>query len=170
MKSICVFCEGKTEKNYLQSLSRFLERNDIYELRFTGKYLEGVNINNYDACIRKYKGHDLKGFDEFYAWIDFDIFQRGNRKRKDIEDCIQKISFNRKSVIPLFNIMNGEDFMMLHQPENILQQWIEICKANKHFEVPMNSEEYMKHMKSIIPDYKKRRMETARGRRYKKVY
>lgn len=44
MKSICVFCEGKTEKNYLQSLNRFLERNDIYELRFTGKDLEGVNV------------------------------------------------------------------------------------------------------------------------------
>jgi len=39
MRQICVFCEGKTEYNYIQSLNRILEEYDVFDFRFTAKDL-----------------------------------------------------------------------------------------------------------------------------------
>lgn len=156
MESICVFCEGKTEINYLESLNRFLEENDIYELKFTGKYLEGVKTKNYKSHLEKrYKPHKLKMFDKVYMWIDFDIFKRENINEEDIKKNIKEIKFNKKSVIPLFNKMNGEDFIMLHNNDDNLKKWINICNRKNHFENPMIKNQYMKEIKKIIPDYSK---------------
>ena len=155
MRLICVFCEGKTECNYIQALNRLLEESDIFDLRFTVKNLNGLKVNNYISKIKKYKPGDLKAFKEFYAWIDYDIFKTSGKSEKEVKDKIKKISFNAIKVSPLLNHMNGEDFIIMHENTNIIKKWAKVCKSKKHFKKPMASEVYVPMFKEIMPSYKK---------------
>jgi hypothetical protein len=155
MKQICVFCEGKTEYNYIQTLNRLLEECDIFDLRFTAKDLGGVDRNNYVARIKRYKANDLKAFKDFYVWIDYDIFKRCKKKEADVKSKVKDVVFNGNTVIPLLNHMNGEDFIILHRKKSEITKWEKICKTNKHFEKPMHSNKYLPLFKTIIKGYKK---------------
>jgi len=156
MIKICIFCEGDTEKNYIQSLNRLLRSEGVFNIILTAKDLIGVSINNYFSKIKQsYKPHELKAFTHFYAWLDFDIFKRSNKNTEDIKFRINKISFNGKSVKLLFNYMNGEDFMILHFPKTQIIEWKKICEKEDHFKNPMSSKKYLDLFRSVLKDYKK---------------
>jgi hypothetical protein len=153
---ICIFCEGESEKNYIQSLNRFLRECDIWDIRLIEKSLDGVNNNNYCSKIKKYKAKDVKYFTHFYAWLDFDIFKRSGKNEYEIKENVEKISFNSKKVTLLLNYMNGEDLVILHEEDCKIKEWEKICKQNNHFETPMISKVYLPLFKKNIKEgYKK---------------
>ncbi len=155
MMRICIFCEGDTEKNYIQALNRLLRAKGVFDVTLTSKHLEGVSINNYFQKIKKHKAYELKYFTHFYAWLDFDIFKRANKNKREIENRINKISFNKNSVESLFNYMNGEDFIILHEGKSKIKAWKNICEENNHFDTPMHSKRYLPLFKTIKQGYKK---------------
>lgn len=152
---ICIFCEGNSEKNYVQSLNRFLRECDISDIIFSGKSLEGVNNNNYCSKIKNYKDKDLKYFTHFYAWLDFDIFKRSGKNEDEIRENVKKISFNNKNVSLLLNYMNGEDFIILHKEDSKIKKWEKICEEKNHFDSPMVSKVYLPLFKTVKKEYKK---------------
>lgn len=50
---IYIFCEGKTEYNYIQKLNRLLRDFGIPDITLAGKDLNGVKVNNYFSKIKK---------------------------------------------------------------------------------------------------------------------
>lgn len=153
---IYVFCEGKTEYNYIQSINSFLRDHDIFDIRFTPKNLpEGLRVNNYFSKIKQFRARDLKYFTHFYAWLDFDIFKRANKNIKEIEENINKISFNGKSVKLLLNYMNGEDFIILHEEDSKIETWKVVCNKKNHFNNPMYESTYLPLFQRVITGYKK---------------
>ncbi len=155
MMRICIFCEGDTEKNYIQSLNRLLRAEGGSDVTLTAKHLEGVNINNYYQKVKKNKANELKYYTSFFVWLDFDIFKRANKNEGEIEKNINKISFNKKSVQALLNHMNREDFIILHEEESKITEWKNICNKNKHFDTPMHSNVYLPLFKKIMKGYAK---------------
>lgn len=155
MMRICVFCEGDTEKNYIQSLNRFLRSEGISDITLTAKNLNGVSVSSYVSKIKQYKPHELGYFSDFYTWLDFDIFKRANKNKSEIQETIMKISFNKKTLTPLFNQMNGEDFIILHEDKEAIEKWVDICNKNNHFDMPMTEDTYLPLFRKLIPDYKK---------------
>lgn len=55
----------------------------------------------------------------------------------------------------IFNTMNGEDMMMLHESEEVAKQWYQIMQLKNHFDKPLHSNEYMAEIKNIDSMYKK---------------
>jgi hypothetical protein len=155
MIRICIFCEGGTEKNYIQSLNRLLRDEGISDITLTAKNLSGVSASNYISKIKQYKAHELKYFTDFYSWLDFDIFKRANKVKGEIQARINGISFYKKTVTSLFNHMNGEDFIILHEEDAKIDKWRQICNNHNHFKTPMTEDIYLPLFKELIANYKK---------------
>jgi hypothetical protein len=161
MKKIFIFCEGETEYNYIESLNRFLTNQNCYDVVLIPKIIK-VSSPIHFLSVAREEIKKLTGiFNHLYFWIDYDIFKRENRKLLEIQTCLSKIKIPRKlklengAPVALFNIMNGEDFLILHYEDNILRQWEKTCIKRDHFNNPMVNDIYLPLFKKLILGYEK---------------
>ena len=101
-----------------------------------------------------------------YIFLDKDIFIRAGDNINDVVSEIESVAnqliakSKKKATIVgvikvIFNTMNGEDMMILHENENIAKQWHEIMKTKNHFITPLVAKDYEPLIKSINSQYKK---------------
>lgn len=145
-----VICEGKSEVAYFNELSKLLREENISQpVRFVPK---SVGTGHYTNVYQKFKDEYKKNSKTSnIIFVDWDIYQRNERKNLE--------NYNKKSIkVPdfLFNHKNFEDFLALHLEEDLLNEWIDICNTNNHFEQPMVESVYLPLFKKhIFPNYDK---------------
>ena len=67
-----------------------------------------------------------------YVWIDYDIFKRKNIQIEQIKKMLdeivipKKLKLDNRSLVLALNIMNGEDFLVLHCENNKINKWEKI--------------------------------------------
>ena len=83
-----------------------------------------------------------------WIWADSDLYERNEKKCRD--------QYVRRSPdIPeiLFSRHNLEDVLVMHEDDQTVQRWIDLCKGGL---TPLHSHEYMPLLADIYPDYAKR--------------
>ncbi|MFT4693203.1 MAG: hypothetical protein ACI8TE_000091 [Francisella sp.] len=165
MKNITVICEGYTEANYISALNDYVWAIS-QEINLDERNLKGINRNNYISKIRKSLNTLAVPNITTYIFLDKDIFIRAGDNINDVVAEIESVAnqviakSKKKATIVgvikvIFNTMNGEDMMMLHENENIAKQWHEIMKTKNHFTSPLVAKDYEPLVKSINSQYKK---------------
>ena len=161
MENIYFYCEGDTEYNYIKELNRFLRDEGCDDYNLIPQEID-FTADNFLSVAKK-EIRSLNGnFYQVYFWIDFDIFKRKGMNKNNIQASINKIPIPRalklknKQIIVAFNIMNGEDFLVLHCDYGDIGKWERICASNNHFNNPMVAATYCPLFeKAIIPGYRK---------------
>ena len=161
MKTIAIICEGKTEHNYIKALDSYVWDEGYENITLIPINIEGCAANNYLSKIHDCFTKKLRyKVDYIFIWLDKDIFVRANKNVnivvKDILAKVKNAGANKNiQTIVIFNTMNGEDMMMLHENENIAKQWHEIMKTENHFINPLVAKDYELLVKLIKSQYKK---------------
>ena len=149
-----IFCEGASEKAYLQELNRYLDDKD-YPFIFVAK---PINNGHYKPATLKYKSVKKDNpHSDIHIWVDKDTYIRNDEGDGDKYK-------NKPKTIPdfLFSYNNFEDFLSMHLPDDLLAKWQNICSSNNHFENPMHSVTYEPlYNDNIINGYKKGEMPFA---------
>ena len=162
MKKLYFYCEGETEFNYIMELSRLLRESDCQEIILIPKIVKISAPSNYYKVIKKLINNLNGSFHSLYVWIDYDIFKRKNIQIEQIKKMLdeivipKKLKLDNRSLVLALNIMNGEDFLVLHCENNKINKWEKICKERDHFMNPMTRSEYYPLFKdNIISNYQK---------------
>lgn len=165
MKNITVICEGHTESNYISALNDYLWTVS-QNLNIDHRNLKGINRNNYISEIKR-SLNTLSVPNIFtYIFLDKDIFVRAGDNMSEIIAEIESVANQvitktkkKANIIGevkiIFNTMNGEDMMMLHESEEVAKQWHQLMQSKNHFKIPLHSDEYMAEIKNIDSSYKK---------------
>jgi|GEM_PF-3495330 len=161
MENIRFYCEGDTEYNYINELNRFLRDEECYDFNLYPKKIE-FTADNFVSVVTK-EIRKLNGiFYQVYFWIDFDIFKRKGMNRNDIQASIDNLIIPRSAklkdnhIIAAFNVMNGEDFLVLHCNDDNIEKWERICNSRNHFNNPMIADVYYPLFeREIMPGYRK---------------
>ena len=152
-----VVCEGGSEVFYINKLAQFLTNNGIHPEKTLRAHSPLVSRNNCTLTdprhllkramdIRRDKSIFLPS-DEIYILLDADVFERGDcDKNKFIIEC------SDKSIFPLFQRNNFEDFLICHLGEEELTRWIDIVASYPRV---MTGKEVMAEIVKIIPNYRK---------------
>ena len=161
MKTIAIICEGKTEHNYIRALDSYMRNEGHEDITLIPIKIDGCRVNNYRSVIHDCFAKKLRQkVNNVFIWLDKDIFVRANKNietvSKEIISKVKKSGVNKNTkTTVIFNTMNGEDMMMLHERENIAKKWHDLMQSKKHFNKPLPECEYKKEMQKINPEYKK---------------
>lgn len=84
-------------------------------------------------------------------WVDCDIYIRNS----NASERANATGYARKKRMPDFNfmVMNYEDFVAMHFPEEIFAAWKQEMQSAGHFNVPLHGEEYKPHFEKIWQMY-----------------
>ncbi|MDD3001089.1 MAG: hypothetical protein PHF29_04980 [Candidatus Riflebacteria bacterium] len=145
-QTIIVLCEGSSENAYLQELNRFL-REEEKHIVFIPKI---IGSGHYKEVMMKYLSERKSNQrSRIEVWIDDDIYIRNERNNMtNYNKTRNKINF-------LFNVHNFEDFLVLHHKDQILDDWIQICRDHNHVEKPMINAVYEPLITSVFSNYTK---------------
>ena len=145
LSPIIIFCEGKTEIAYVQSLARLLRENGE-PVQLIPKDLGGGKATNIRKKISEYRKNNKK-LEGCLLLRDKDIVLWDTKE--DIIDA-------QLGVRILYSWQNFEDFLVLHMSSNIVQEWGALCTQVGHFKEPLHSEEYLDFFRNnICHNYKK---------------
>ena len=161
MKNITIICEGKTENNYIQALNNFIWNAGIENIVLTSININGCTTKNYLYRINNCFIKELRQkVSKVFIWLDKDIFIRANKNIDDIKtEIIKKLkssgSKNKNTEIEIiFNTMNGEDLMMLHESKEISECWSQTLQKCNHATVPLESKDVQIKINEINKQYK----------------
>lgn len=143
---ILVVCEGSSEANYLAQLNRLVVSEDGRQV-FVAREAEGGRPNLILRALKKFR--QINRNQPFWIFLDKDIYVR----EKNLEQVLMAKAGN---AYICFNRMNFEDVVMLHESYPKLSIWLDFCRSQNHFEVPLEEKIYLPKLKEIIPDYQKR--------------
>lgn len=145
---IQIICEGASEANYIAQLNRILISGDG---RFAFSYKEAGGGR--PGPILKALSFCRKINRKLPCWLflDEDIYVR----EPSLETALRSKTGNATI---LFNRMNFEDMIMLHQSSEQLKAWLDICESHHHFNTPMEESIYYPKIKTFFPDYQKRQL------------
>jgi len=142
-----IICEGHSEVAYIQQLNRLLRESGVQVILHPKRVGTGL----YSSVMKKYRAEKKQNpRTEIRVWVDYDLYARNDR------NCM--VNYNKtKDKIPfMFNVQNFEDFLALHLDDEKLRNWLGICKANDHFNVPMHSDVYVPFVQQhLFSNYKK---------------
>lgn len=151
-KIVYVVCEGSSEESYLQELNRFFRAENI-PLVMTpfpagSGHFKNI-VRQYHTTFKEARKRERK-VPDIIIWVDRDTYIRN-----DLHDS-DKYS-QKPDHIPdfKFNYMNFEDFLSMHNDQN-LAKWTNICENHNHFRIPMHASVYDSLFRNeIFPDYEK---------------
>lgn len=169
-----LICEGPSEWTYLQRLSAFLVDKlppmaDGFTPRLfffptvTNDKIGGGSFNLVQRTYRKVCPQNKRL--PLRIWVDCDIYIRNSNagERANAEGYAQK------KTMPDFNfmVMNFEDFVAMHFPDEIFEAWKDEMQNAGHFMAPLHSIDYEQPFKRIWQRYVQS-PESSRGGAYKK--
>ena len=155
-KHIIICCEGGSEQLYIQQLNALLasvESSD--ETRFVQPLIFHpvlVACGEFTPVMRIIRSERVNNpRTKLQVWVDYDLY---HPKRK--ESKRQKY-LSRPKGVPAFHFSfhNFEDFLILHYPPDLLQEWKSMFTDTGHFSQPLHHKEYRNRFSAILPDYKK---------------
>ena len=152
---IIVICEGRSELRYLQRLRNFLDQQRrgllpfVLIPRVAGSGFFDVLCKALKAAQKDITSHYYR----FGIWTDYDIYRRDENK------CMTLYRERRAqpSAFPTirFSYHNFEDFLMLHCPEDHVQQWRGVLAQTLHVTNPLNRKEHLARFQAVFPNYRK---------------
>lgn len=147
--NIIIICEGHSEMAYVSEIRRLLREQNIAINLIPKKAVNGF----YDSVIKIYKQirKENRGNADIRIWVDYDIYARNEK------GCMTDYNKTKANIPFMFSYQNFEDFLALHvDDDGILQNWINVCTKNNHFQSPMHSEQYEPLVREhLFPNYKK---------------
>ena len=155
-----LICEGPSEWTYLQRLAAFIvDKLPPMEDGFTPRLLFFPTITN-----DKIGGGSFKLVQRTYRkscpqnrklplriWVDCDIYIRNS----SASERANATGYAQKKTMPDFNfmVMNFEDFVAMHFPDEVFEAWKVGMQAAGHFEVPLQGIDYAPHFEKIWQVY-----------------
>ena len=155
-----LICEGPSERAYIQRLSSFIaDRMPPMEDGFTPKLTIFPTVTN-----DKIGGGSFKLVQRTYRkvcpqnrklplriWVDCDIYIRNS----NASERANATGYAQKKRMPDFNfmVMNYEDFVAMHFPEDVIVAWKQEMQNAGHFNVPLHGKEYGPHFEKIWQMY-----------------
>ncbi|MGQ4005176.1 hypothetical protein QIW49_01650 [Francisellaceae bacterium CB300] len=173
MKTIAIICEGKTEHNYIQALDSYIWNEGHEDITLIPIKIDGCRVNNYLSVIHDCFAKNLRQkVNNVFIWLDKDIFVRAGKNidivSKEIIAKAKNSGMNKNTQTTIiFNTMNGEDMMMLHENEEIAKQWYKIMQTKNHFSNPLVKKDYEPLVKTIYSKYKKNQKITLDSQKLK---
>lgn len=150
-----VICEGRSEVNYIKELMQVGERLGIVS-KMIPVDAQGGQCGDIIKKLDVLKRRNGNKTERIRIWVDDDLYvrnQTGADKRCAL--AFEKTPGGVKSKFR-FSSHNFEDFLALHLDDEILREWIEVCRSRNHFSQPMHSGEYMPLVqKHLFPNYGK---------------
>jgi len=144
---IIIVCEGHSEVAYIQELNRLLREIGARAVLLPKPVCTGF----YKTVMNKYKAERKNNpRTEIGVWVDYDLYARNN------SNCMTDYNKTKDKVQFMFNRQNFEDFLALHLDDGKLKNWLNVCNAKKHFNVPMHSDVYEPLVqRHLFSNYKK---------------
>ena len=147
--NIIIICEGHSEVAYISEIRRLLRERNIAINLIPKKAINGF----YDSIIKIYKKirKENRGNTDIRIWVDYDIYSRNEK------GCMTDYNKTKATIPFMFSYQNFEDFLALHvDDDSVLQNWINVCAKNNHFQSPMHFEQYEPLVrKHLFLNYKK---------------
>ena len=155
-----LLCEGPSEWTYLQRLSAFIvdklppmadgftPRLSLFPTVANNKIGGGcfklVNRSYRRICAQNRKLPLL-------VWVDCDIYIRNSTS----SERANAAGYAQKKSMPDFNftVMNFEDFVAMHFPDETFEAWKTEMQNAGHFSVPLNGFAYAPHFEKIWQKY-----------------
>lgn len=146
-------CEGKTEENYLQLLNQTFRDCESFPVLHSVPIIPGKqtqdghfrNLRPRFSSARKTHPRNV-----VYIVADDDIYVRNDKNNGTL---LEKAGNIRDYF--LFSTHQFEDFLMLHMPDDSLNQWLAFCRRQNHIKWPLHSEEYLPELYKHFPGYAK---------------
>lgn len=128
-----VICEGDSEVAYVQELNRFLNEQGK-TIVFQAVNAGGGGFTTIRQCCRDRK---TRKNGKTFVIVDRDIYARNDSGAGENYE-------REKDVLPpfLFQSWNFEDYLLMHFPKDLLEEWRGISAINGHLTQPKHSEEY----------------------------
>lgn len=128
-----VICEGDSEVAYVQELNRYLNEQGR-SLVFQTVNAGGGGFSSLRQCCRDRK---TRRNGRTFVMADKDIYQRNENGNEDSYE-------HEKDVLPpfLFQSWNFEDFLVLHFPTVIVEEWRNLSAMNGHLGNPKQAKDY----------------------------
>lgn len=169
-----LICEGPSERTYIQRLSSFIaDQMPPMEDGFTPKLTIFPTVTNdkigggsFKLVNRTYRKVSLQNKKlPLRIWVDCDIYIRNS----NASERANATGYAQKKRMPDFNfmVMNYEDFVAMHFPEDVFVAWKQEMQNAGHFNVPLHGEEYKPHFEKIWQMYLAS-VGKSSGERYKK--
>ena len=144
-----LICEGPSEWSYVQRLKSFLVgKMPLMEDGFTPRLdfyptVTNDKIGGGSFCLVKRTYRKICPQNRHLPlriWVDCDIYIRNSNKNESA--CAA--GYAKKGTIPDFNfmVMNFEDFLAMHFPDDLFASWMKTLDNAHHFNVPLHSKEY----------------------------
>lgn len=157
MKHITVICEGDSENAYIQQLQDFLDsENGLRPLVFVSSSKSVVGTGFFSLVKSKWQQVKRENKNSHCeVWVDYDLCHRNERE--------SMTQYRQSRIKPFrFSYHNFEDFLILHHPEDVVNQWRDVFKATGHFENPLHDGDYNPLFRRLFPEYEKGRVFTYR--------
>ena len=146
-----IVVEGKSECQYFNRL------NQLDEFKMSPLLFDVVPAGTHKARTVKsvfaemcnahqQRKNSLSWQDEKIILLDHDVFCRGTVRVSDYKKYQDKL---------YFLVFNFEDLLIQHLSSDKVVAWNNICLRYGHYNSPFPQPQYLNHVQTILPDYKK---------------